>query len=190
MRLLREFWFGEGRQGWRWLVLGLLMMGLFAGCGSGTEEEGPQSLGMTVRSQWATAATASSEYGQPMWSAARATGAPEVERCADDPRAWASAYGRGLEWLELEYEEPVYATEVRIYQNLGRGAIARVKLRDEAGGEHLVWEGTDTGEVCPGVLSVSFPRTEYLVFSVRVEVDESRTGFWNQIDAVELIGMR
>jgi hypothetical protein len=25
---------------------------------------------------------------------------------------------------------------------------------------------------------------------VRIDLDESRTGFWNQIDAVELIGVR
>jgi hypothetical protein len=39
-------------------------------------------------------------------------------------------------------------------------------------------------------LSVSLPRTDYRVEGVRVELDESRTGFWNQIDAVELIGVR
>ena len=120
----------------------------------------------------------------------RATGAPEVEVRADDPRAWASARGNGLAWLELTYEEPVYATEVRIYQSLGRGGIARVLLVDANGGQHLIWEGTDSAEICPGVLSVSVPRQAFRAAGVRVELDESRTGFWNQIDAVELVGVQ
>lgn len=170
-------------------VAGVLLLGALVGCG-GPEGEGAVTPTPAILSQWAVDATASSEYGRPDWSATRATGAPEVETCADDARAWASAHGSGLEWLELAYEVPVYATEVRVYQNFGRGAVARVKLLDASGGEHLVWEGTDTAQVCPGVLAVSMPRTDYLVSRVRVELDESRTGFWNEIDAVELIGLQ
>lgn len=142
-----------------------------------------------VAEQWAIAAEASSRYASPDWSPARATGAPDVQMCADDPRAWASARGNGLEWLQLRFEKPVYATEVRAFQTLGPGAIARVHLIDVAGGQNLVWEGTDTSLICPAVFTASFPRTDYLVVGVRLELDESRTGFWNQIDAVELVGI-
>ena len=171
-------------------VVGVLLLGSLVGCGGRRTDESLPTPTAAILSQWAVKATASSEYGRPDWSATRATGAPEVEACADDARAWASAHGSGLEWLALSYEVSVYATEVRIYQNFGRGAVARVKLLDESGGEHLVWEGTDAAQVCPGVLAVSFPRTDYRVSGVRVELDESRTGFWNEIDAVELIGVQ
>lgn len=163
---------------------------LLTGCGALRSQEPVATPTPTILSQWAMDAEASSAYGKPGWSAERAVGARQIEDCADDPRAWASARGSGLAWLQLTYAEPVYATEVRIYQNLGRGAVARVLLIDINGGEHLVWEGTDDVDVCPGVLSVSLPRTDYRVEGVRVELDESRTGFWNQIDAVELIGVR
>jgi hypothetical protein len=33
------------------------------------------------------------------------------------------------------------------------------------------------------------PPTSYRVVGVRVELNESRTEFWNQIDAVELLGI-
>jgi len=161
---------------------------LLLGCNR-VGEPTPASLPTpVVLSQWAATAEASSSFGFPDWSATRATGAPEVNACVDDPRAWASARGDGLAWLELGYARPVYATEVRIYQTLGRGAVARVLLIDDAGVAQLVWEGTDNG-ICPGVLAVSFSRTVFRVHRVRVELDESRTGFWNQIDAVELIGL-
>ncbi|MFP4344760.1 MAG: hypothetical protein ACLFU8_08715 [Anaerolineales bacterium] len=172
------------------LAVAGVLLGSLAGCGGARTGESLPTPTAAILSQWATEATASSEYGRPDWSARRATGAPEVAACADDARAWASARGSGLEWLELTYGVPVYATEVRIYQNFGRGAVARVQLLDESGGEHLVWEGTDTAQVCPGVLGVSFPRTDYRVSGVRLELDESRTGFWNEIDAVELIGVQ
>jgi hypothetical protein len=145
-----------------------------------------------VLTQWAVEAQASSEYGMPDWSAARATGEPDVNACADDPRAWASARGDGIAWLELTFEEPVRATEVRIYQTHGRGAISRVYLIDAEGVQQPlpVWEGRDSTAPCPSVLSVSFPRTDYLVGGVHIDLDESRTGFWNQIDAVALVGLR
>ncbi|MBN1487716.1 MAG: hypothetical protein JW981_08750, partial [Anaerolineae bacterium] len=142
-----------------------------------------------VFSQWATVAEASSEFGFPDWAASRATGAPEIDACVDDSRAWASARGNGVEWLELSYARPIYATQVKIYQTLGRGAVSRVLLVDREGTAQMVWEGTDNREPCPGVLEVAFPKTSYKVVGVRVELDESRTGFWNEIDAVELIGV-
>lgn len=139
--------------------------------------------------QWATAATASSHYALPDWSPNRATGAPDVQACADDARAWASARGNGVEWLQLTYAQPVRAVEVRVYQTYGRGAISRVTLLDASGTGQVVWEGVDETAPCPGLLAVSLPPTETPVSAVRIDLDESRTGSWNQIDAVELVGI-
>ncbi|HOU12534.1 MAG TPA: hypothetical protein PKZ84_05420 [Anaerolineae bacterium] len=141
-------------------------------------------------SQWAAAAEASSQFGFPDWAVNRATGAPEIQACKDDSRAWASARGNGVEWLRLTYARPVYAMEVRVYQSFGRGAISRISLIDETGAVQRIWEGTDTAEPCPGALVVSVPQTAVRIVGVLVDLDESRTGFWNQIDAVELIGVR
>jgi hypothetical protein len=77
---------------------------------------------------------------------------------------------------------------VRIYQTYGRGAISRVTLLDEAGNGQVVWEGVDAAEPCPGALAVQVELPELRTRAVRIDLDESRTGGWNQIDAVELIG--
>lgn len=143
-----------------------------------------------VFTQWAVSAEASSQFGYPDWSARRATGAPEVNACRDDARAWASARGGGLQWLLLTYSQPVYANEVVIYQTFGRGAISKVLLVSVDGTAEEIWSGADSDSPCPGVLSVAIPRTAYKVTKVRIELDESRTNFWNQIDAVALIGDR
>lgn len=173
-----------------WRCIGLCCVLLvLAACGRNRAPVEITPAAPVVLTQWAIKAEASSRYAAPDWSPARATGEPDVQACADDPRAWASARGNGLEWLQLRYARAVYATEVRVYQTLGPGAIVRVHLMDEGGGQQLVWEGTDTSGVCPGVFTVSFPRTQHPVVGVRIELDESRTGFWNQIDAAALIGM-
>ena len=173
---------------WRFIGWSCLLLAL-AACGRERAPVTPTPKAPVVLSQWAIEAEASSSYAVPVWGPARATVEPDVQACADDPLSWASARGNGLEWLQLRYPEPVYATEVRIFQTLGPGTIARVHLIDTGGGQKLVWEGTDTSTICPGVFTASFPRTEYLVTGVRIELDESRTGFWNQIDAVSLIGI-
>lgn len=171
------------------ILMGFWILLALAGCARQAPSVAQATPTPVALSQWAVSATASSEFGFPDWSANRATGAPEINACADDSRAWASTRGSGLEWLELHYEQPVYATEVRVYQTFGRGAVARILLVDEGGTGHLAWEGTDAGP-CPGILAVSFPRTAFRVFGVRIDLDESRTGFWNQVDAVALIGIR
>lgn len=143
-----------------------------------------------IFTQWAIEARASSQYGYPDWSASRATGAAQIEACADDSRAWASARGNGVEWLELVFPELMHVTEVRVYQNYGRGAISRLTLIDENGERDVIWEGTELREPCPGVMRVSLVLTPYRTQILRIDLDESRTGYWNQIDAVEMIGLR
>ncbi len=172
------------RPGWGVILLAAMLWG----CSGGHTDSPLVTPTPILFNQWAVAAKSSADFGFPDWSAVRATGPADVTGCVDDPNAWASARGNGLEWLELAYAEPIRAREVRIYQTLGRGAVARVRLLDEANAEYLVWEGTDSSEPCPGVLRVQFPLTDYRVKAVRIELDESRTGFWNEIDAVELIG--
>ena len=177
-----------------WRVMGLVMVVLITSVFSACAMEPEPMFEMTPTSemftQWAVAAEASSQFGFPDWSVTRATGAAEIQACKDDSRAWASARGDGVEWIRLRYAKPVYATEVRVYQSFGRGAISRVSLISEEGTVEQVWAGTDTGDACPGVLTISVPQTVYPVVGVLVDLDESRTGFWNQIDAVELVGVR
>jgi hypothetical protein len=95
-----------------------------------------------------------------------------------------------VEWLQLSFPSPVYPVAVRIHQTYGRGAISRVTLIGSDGVGLTVWEGVDVPAPCPGVLDVRVQLTTTLVSELRVDLDESRTGTWNQIDAVELVGVR
>jgi hypothetical protein len=142
--------------------------------------------------QWAIQATASSTYndaqGTASYSANQATGAPNVDKYADDGAAWApkTADG-GIEWLDLKYPKPVHATEVRVRESCGSGAVIKVEVYDEQGGAHAVWQGNDpTLEL--NYLMVKFPKTTFKTDRVKVTLATNVVPGWNEIDAVQLIG--
>ena len=142
--------------------------------------------------EWAIQATASSTYGDAQgtasYSANQATGVPNVDKYADDGAAWApkTADG-GIEWLDLKYPKPVYATEVRVRESCGSGAVVKVEVFDEKGGAHSVWQGNDpTKEL--NYLIVKFPKTAFKADRVKVTLATNVIPGWNEIDAVQLVG--
>jgi hypothetical protein len=144
----------------------------------------------TVR-QWAIAADASSNYDNPEWAAIQATGAPDTGRCGDIQTAWASASSDDVDWLELEYADPVYATAVNIYQTFNPNQVVKVELLSTLGRALTIYqaEPIQVDQPCPYILSITIDKTNTRYNRVRLTVDQSTTGLgWNEIDAVELVG--
>lgn len=142
--------------------------------------------------QWAIQATASSSYndaqGTAAWSANQVTGAPNVEKYADDGAAWApKTPDAGIEWLDLKYSKPVHATEVRVRESCGSGAVVKIELLDEQGGAHLAWGGNDPATEL-NYLIVKFPKTAFKTARVKVTLATNVVSGWNEIDAVQLVG--
>ena len=142
--------------------------------------------------QWAIQATASSTYndaqGTAGWSANQATGAPNVDKYGDDGAAWApKTPDSGIEWLDLRYPRPVHATEVRVRESCGSGAVIKIEVYDEQGEAHAVWQGNDpTTEL--NYLMVKFPKTAFKTDRVKVTLATNVVPGWNEIDAVQLVG--
>jgi hypothetical protein len=140
--------------------------------------------------QWAVDAQASSSYGEE-YGPDGATGPPDVEGCKDDDNAWASATPNTLETLELDYETPVFATQVNVYQNHQPGFITQVEVRDEQGDYTTVYSGTaKLHNVCPYMMQVSFTPTLFRVNGVKLTIDQRKDANWSEIDAVELVGVQ
>ena len=140
-------------------------------------------------SQWASAATASSEYSNPDWAAFQATGAPDTTECGDIETAWASASSSGVEWLDLSYDTPVIPMQINIYETNSPGFINEVEVLDEDGFYHTIWAGTPGAiEDCPRLFMITVTNVDFYVVGVRVNLDQQDGGSWNEIDAVELIG--
>ncbi|MBN1284419.1 MAG: hypothetical protein JXB47_03395 [Anaerolineae bacterium] len=144
----------------------------------------------TVR-QWAVSATASSQYGSPDWGAMQATGAPDVSSCGDIQQAWASSQATGADWLRLEYAQAVQPTQINIYQTYNPGAVVKVEVVGEDGSAIALPDSADPpgNTPCPGVFTVDIAETLPPVNTVIVHLDQTITGDWNEIDAVELVGM-
>ncbi len=145
--------------------------------------------------QWAVAAVAGSEYSKTSYTAAEATGAPNVPKASDHPKAW--CHGRDSkkkdEWLELVYEKPVRATEVRVRQSLNPGTIVKVEAIEADGTSHVWWEGRDqTGlALSSGTIAwfaVRASKPDYSVARIKLTLDLSQRLGWKQIDAVQLVG--
>lgn len=140
--------------------------------------------------QWAFAATASSERARPDWSAQQATGEPDTPGCGDHPTAWASAAADGVDWLDVRFRWPVLPRRINIHETHSPGFIVRVEVLDEADQYHTVWEGEPTrSRTCPRLFSFLVTEVDVPVVGVRIHLDQRDGGNWNQIDAVELVGL-
>ena len=143
-----------------------------------------------VLRQWATGATASSQYGDDDYSAQQAIGAPNTMECGDIETAWASETSDGVDWLEVTFATAVVPSEINIRETNMPGFINKVEVKDEAGVYYTVWEGTPAiVEECPRVLTVSVSGVNARVSAVRINLDQREGGWWNEIDAVELVGV-
>ena len=138
--------------------------------------------------QWAATATASSEFGVSGWIATQATGAPDVPECGDNAGAWAASSTDTVEWLQLGYTTPVYATVVVIYITYNPDYVTAVELIEPNGSTHTVYTGHPTPMDCPDKVTVSFPKTTYLVSGVIITIDQTTLNDWSEIDAVQLTG--
>ena len=142
--------------------------------------------------EWAIQATASSTYndaqGTASYSANQATGAPNVDSYGDNGAAWTTkTEDSGIEWLDLKYPKPVYATEVRVRESCGSGAVIKVEVFDEKGGAHAVWQGNDPTKDL-NYLMAKFPKTAFKTDHVKVTLATNVVQGWNEIDAVQLVG--
>lgn len=155
-------------------------------------ESGAMNTGGEELRQWASSATGTSQYGEENWSFSQATGEPNTAECGDYTTAWASSSSTGSDMLALEFETPVRATEVNIYETYNPGSIIRVELTNTISGE--IFEIPDSADPlgntpCPGTFTLSVPEIDMLANGVIIYLDQTIGGSWNEIDAVELVGI-
>lgn len=124
----------------------------------------------------------------PAWAAAQAVGPPNVEKAGDDARAWATLYAdAGEEWLELTYDTPVTVAQLRIFETFNPGAVSKVVGLSD-GREVTLWSGTATSTGGKNVLLIKAGES-VTTNRIRIYLETSRVAGWNEIDAVELVGL-
>jgi hypothetical protein len=152
-----------------------------------------QSPNVNEIRQWAASAVATSQYGSDNWSAAQATGEPNVNVCGDEVKAWASSISTGQDSITLTYSNAVVPTEINIYQTYNPGAIIGVQVSNTLTGFTLnIPNSADPvgNTPCPGVFTLDVAGlVPQSIDSVTIILDQRLTGSWNEIDAVELVGV-
>lgn len=146
----------------------------------------------TVR-QWAIMAEASTFYADPEWAAEQATGEPDTPRCGDIQTAWASSGSDSVDWLELQFETPVFVTGINIVQTFNANQVSKVELVGDFGRSLTIYEQipAQVDQPCPYIMSIAVDKTRATYSTVRITVDQSILGLgWNEIDAVQLVGDR
>ena len=148
------------------------------------------SQGGGLLNQWASSAKASSQFAEDGWAAKQAAGEPNTPDCGDSMSAWAPMGSDTQEWLELTYKTPVRPTLLNIIQSYKPSQVVKVELLDVDGKYHQVYTAKpkDMGKECPYTLAIPLAEN-YLVKGVKISMDQSVLQDWNEIDAVELVGL-
>ena len=190
------------------LVTGAAALAFAAGCGPTTHRENLQ--------QWALSASASSTSttNGTDFTAAQATGAPNVPACGDNPNAWAPATANGgvTDTIDLTYDRYVFVNEVDIFQSYNPGAIVEVDLMAQDGSTAPIvfWQNVagdpnpNPATTCPAAVDVftiasNDPGgTPDQYNQIRLYVDENLVGDGNgdgnpandyvEVDAVQMVG--
>jgi hypothetical protein len=142
--------------------------------------------------QYAASAEATSERDPLAQGAVQAAGPPNTPGCGDYRSAWATADANGSGALTLLYPELVTPTAVVVYETYNPGFVTRIDVVDVYGEVHTIYQAQPRAQSqCPYTLIVRVEDADYEGNRVVVYVDQTTSGGgWNEIDAVELIGVK
>ncbi|MBR7800784.1 hypothetical protein [Undibacterium fentianense] len=148
-----------------------------------------------TKAQWAIDAKASSTFGDDQRSGPSSTNAVVNTKGSVDGKTWTNnRQDMGFDWLELSYEKPVSASEVRIIFENGAGveAISKIELQSTDGKWNTVWEGiSDQKQDRRGNRTWfvrSFEKTTYKAKAVKLTLANNLQRGYKEIDAVQLVG--
>ncbi|MDP1877599.1 MAG: hypothetical protein Q8M17_08595 [Actinomycetota bacterium] len=169
---------------------------LLAGAAIVALAAGPMAVSATagqVRAtvtQWASTATATSQYGSVDWAARQATGAPNVSECADNGDAWASSSSTGYDKLTVGFSKAVVPSMVRIHVSYNPGQVTMVQVIDAAGTSTVIYRKAPRKiTTCPYVMSIPVTGVTTPINRVRITVNQQKLRLgWTEIDAVQLVG--
>ncbi len=124
----------------------------------------------------------------PSWSVLQVIGPPDTMSNGDHPTAWAPAQqDGGVEWLTMEYAQPLEVAQVVVRETCGPGCITKITTVTDAGTEVTLWEGPPPKNASPSSTVFNIPPGT-TTSRVKVYLDTRLVAGWNEIDAVQLVG--
>ncbi|XP_062596734.1 uncharacterized protein LOC134258205 [Saccostrea cucullata] len=147
----------------------------------------------TIQHQWASKVTGfSSQFSADGYAAKQILGKPNVyPHYGDSSLAWTPARGKldADQFLEVQFLEKVWLTQVIIYETLNAGAVTRILAKNKENGWVEIFKVSKaqlirkSRKFAPKLNEANFPVNE-----LRIEVDCTVSRSWVEIDAVEMVG--
>jgi len=149
-------------------------------------------------SQWLSRVTAwSSSYPDPegLWNVTNILGPPDVfPMYGDNGLAWAGLYTASPEWIEAEFDWPVYISTVEVFETFQPGHVVNILAKEPVTGRwQLIWHNNAVAPPVPQqngrseVLSPSLCPMTFATNAIRLET-ASAGDSWVEIDAVRVVG--
>lgn len=141
-----------------------------------------------TNAQWASTASATSEYGGSSYEPANATGKVDGKNFAT------KGSDVGFDSLEVGFQNPVNATQLRVAISDGYGleGITKVELQDTDGKWNTVWSGINTVKVDRRGARTWFvqpiEKTTYKAKAARITKSNNLSTDRLYVDAVQLVG--
>ncbi len=144
------------------------------------------------KGQWATSAKASGYYGEGSKSTSNA---PSNAMGAPNGETWSNAQqDMGFDWLEVAYDKPVNATEIRAVFTGSHAveSVTKVELQDTDGKWNVLWSGVSDQKYehrGPRTWFVrKFDKTSYKVKAVKFTFANNVSRGYKEVDAVQVVG--
>lgn len=150
-----------------------------------------------AKAQWASAAKASSTFGDEDGKTPSEVNSIKNATGKVDGEAWLNnSQDIGFDWVELSYDKPVFATEVRWVSSNARAetveTISKIELQDSDGKWNTVWSGISEqkkDERGPRTWFVQkFEKTTYPVKAVKFTIANNLHSNYKELDAAQLVG--
>ncbi|KAL5017807.1 hypothetical protein ScPMuIL_003529 [Solemya velum] len=126
-----------------------------------------------------------------VYCASNIVGRPVVFPCYGDiPGTWAPSSSNNLEFIEMEFAELLFITNIDVYETYNAGAITRISARRPGGTWHSIWSGTPTALPRSSIFTPNIVPTAFKTKQLRLDIDCSACGSWTQIDGVRVTGVR
>lgn len=121
------------------------------------------------------------------WGPEQLIGEPDTKEAGDYQTAWASkSQDDQDEWLLLEYDAPLVASTVSIYETHNPGAVTKISAFGLDGHEEEIWTGRDNpAQGTVFINQKNFPRP-FKTNRLKIYLDSKSIAGWNEIDAVGL----
>ncbi len=148
------------------------------------------------RIQWASELVAfSSQYAEEDYAAIQALGVPNAfyhnthNYMAWVPKSESSNLG---EYIHVGFDDPMRIQQVAVAESLNAGAISRIWAITDGGKKHKIYENKSPKGILSGprLFQHTFPKTDYYVAELKIELATKAVDGSNQIDAIAISDSR